>query len=157
MIIALFFGPLFDKPNKYSLIEPESEVAEQIEKDENESAEDEEKRKSEEKSDDEGQEDEKDQEGETKEDEPEQRRDSISDEVERRLPYLVRGKDRGRSAWYYVDVEPAKLYSFRQALTEKTVKLLEFGEVVKSGWGDDPPEEIDREILQQYGAPNPGS
>ena len=57
--------------------------------------------------------------------------------------FLVRGKDRGRPAWHYVlvvdDEDTIKL--FHEKVKAGTVDVADYGEVLKSGWGKDPPNE----------------
>ena len=60
--------------------------------------------------------------------------------------YLVRGKDKGRPAWYYVLVNKGCKEQFKIALSHKTINLEEHGIVVCSGYGDKPPDEIDNRI-----------
>ena len=58
--------------------------------------------------------------------------------------FLVRGKDRGRPAWHFVllvdDEDTIKL--FHEKVKTGTVDVADYGEVLKSGWGKDPPNEI---------------
>ena len=58
--------------------------------------------------------------------------------------YLVRGKDRSRPAWHYVllvdDEDTVK--AFHEKVKEGTVDVANYGEVLKSGWGENPPNEI---------------
>ena len=58
--------------------------------------------------------------------------------------YLVRGKDKGREAWHYVllvdDTETQKL--FKEKLKEGSVDMADYGLVLKSGWGKDPPQKV---------------
>ena len=62
--------------------------------------------------------------------------------------YLVRGKDRGRPAWYYVLVEKALLGLFLKRTNGGSLDVADFGAILKSGWGKDPPESIRMEIKE---------
>lgn len=65
---------------------------------------------------------------------------------------LVRGKDRGRPAWHYVllaDDEQLQK-EFRGKIESGTVDVARYGEVLKSGWGKDPPNEVVDEIEKEY-------
>ena len=66
--------------------------------------------------------------------------------------YLVRGKDKGRPAWHYVllvdDDETIK--KFKEKVASGTVDVADYGEVLKSGWGKDPPNEVKDWIDKQY-------
>ena len=62
--------------------------------------------------------------------------------------YLVRGKDRGKQAWLYVLVKKALLPLFSRWTRGGSVDVADFGRVLKSGWGKDPPEDIRKSILE---------
>ena len=67
--------------------------------------------------------------------------------------YYVHGKDKGRAAWYLVMIEDDKeiLQDFlAKTNTSGTIKVSNFGRVLKSGWGKDPPSEIKEMINDQY-------
>ena len=72
----------------------------------------------------------------------------ISDAVHYLSPlvHLVRGKDRGRPAWHYVLVEEGKINSFKEKTASGTVDVARYGKVLMSGWGEDPPKDIRKEI-----------
>ena len=65
--------------------------------------------------------------------------------------YLVRGKDTThRLAWYYVSVDPAKWLDFKDREGTPNLKLTEFGKVLYSGYGQDPPEVIKQKMKDEY-------
>ena len=68
--------------------------------------------------------------------------------------YLVRGKDGERPAWHYVllvdDEETIK--KFKEALAIGTVDVAKFGQILKSGWGEDPPNTVRDEMDRKYKA-----
>ena len=66
------------------------------------------------------------------------------------LVYLVRGNDNGREAWHYVLVDKSKLHFFKQKMKTGSVDVAEFGKVIYSGWGKDPPAEIIEAINKQF-------
>ena len=72
---------------------------------------------------------------------------------EARRVYLVRGKDRNRPAWHYVllldDEETIK--KFKERVDSGTIDVAKFGQVLKSGWGKDPPNEVRDELEHKYG------
>jgi hypothetical protein len=55
--------------------------------------------------------------------------------------YIVRGKDAGRDAWYYVLVESRKILSFLAALNDDNdiIHLENYGQILESGYGNTPP------------------
>ena len=67
---------------------------------------------------------------------------------------IVRGKDRGRPAWYIVllhdDAENIK--AFHEAFASGHVDVAHYGLILKSGWGEDPSPE-DRKWGEEYGDP----
>jgi len=67
------------------------------------------------------------------------------------LIYLVKGTDDNRKAWYYVLVERLKLSLFLKALNDSTIHLENYGEVLHSAYGDEPPEEITKKVKEEYG------
>lgn len=54
--------------------------------------------------------------------------------------FLVRGKDRGRPAWHYVTVEKPLLGLFHKRTNGGKLDVADFGIVLESGWGENPPE-----------------
>ncbi len=77
---------------------------------------------------------------------------SYTDQMTRRLDlvYLVHGKDRGRDAWHYVLVDKPKLPMFLKQIETGSIDVALFGEVLKSGWGKNPPPEIVKEIEDEF-------
>ena len=68
--------------------------------------------------------------------------------------YLVRGKDRGKPAWHYVQVEKVLLPLFLRHTNGGDLDVADFGLVLKSGWGKDPPENV-RKNINEMGATFP--
>ena len=67
------------------------------------------------------------------------------------LVYLVRGKDRGKPAWHYVLVDEDKVEAFKSKIATGNLDVADYGNVLFSGWGEDPPEEKKRMIEMQFG------
>ena len=53
---------------------------------------------------------------------------------------LVQGKDRGRAAWHYVFVKKHLLGLFLKRTKGGSIDVADFGAVLRSGWGEDPPD-----------------
>ena len=68
--------------------------------------------------------------------------------------YLVRGKDRGKLAWHYVQVEKALLPLFLRRTNGGSLDVADFGLILESGWGKDPPENV-RTNINEMGATIP--
>jgi hypothetical protein len=66
------------------------------------------------------------------------------------LIYLVKGVDEGRNAWYYVLVERLKVSLFLKALKDPIIHLENYGEVIHSAYGDNPPQEITDKLKKEY-------
>lgn len=67
------------------------------------------------------------------------------------LIYLVNGNDRGRSAWYYVVVDRLKVQMFLKAMNSDSINLDDYGVVIYSAYGDNPPESITQKVKEEYG------
>jgi hypothetical protein len=67
------------------------------------------------------------------------------------LIYLVKGVDDGRSAWYYVLVERVKLQLFLKALNDDIIHLENYGKILYSAYGDEPPKSITDSLKEEYG------
>ena len=78
-------------------------------------------------------------------------KDTISGEISSRL-HLVRGKDHGRSAWHYVllGADPDNVKQFHARIAKETINVADFGIVLASGWGDDPPEDVRQQIRTSF-------
>jgi hypothetical protein len=65
--------------------------------------------------------------------------------------YLVKGIDAGRNAWYYVLVERLKVQLFLKALNDDIIHLENYGKILFSAYGDEPPASITDELKEEYG------
>lgn len=68
--------------------------------------------------------------------------------------YLVRGKDNGKPAWHYVlvvdDEETTEM--FLAQIKSGNLDVSDYGQVLKSGWGQNPPNEVKELIDKKYHA-----
>lgn len=67
------------------------------------------------------------------------------------LVYLVKGIDDNRNAWYYVLVERLKVSLFLKALNDDIIHLEDYGKILYSAYGDNPPKEITDKVKAEYG------
>ena len=77
--------------------------------------------------------------------------DAVSGEMHRNI-YLVRGKDRGRPAWHYVLLSSGDedhVQGFKEQCRTGDINVANWGYVIVSGWGEDPPDKI-RDILVRW-------
>ncbi len=65
--------------------------------------------------------------------------------------FLIRGKDNGKPAWHYVLVSPEKIQQLKKQKSGTNIDVTDFGKIIKSGWGEDPSDEIVKEIEEEYG------
>ena len=66
--------------------------------------------------------------------------------------YLVRGKDsRKREAWYYLEVHPTHKYRFEVDLKTGSLKLTDYGQVLESGFGKNPPKSVQKRMQEEFG------
>ena len=63
--------------------------------------------------------------------------------------YLVRGKDKGKPAWHYVKVEKHLLGLFLKRAKEGNLDVADYGTVLESGWGNNPPEDTRKKIVKK--------
>ena len=63
--------------------------------------------------------------------------------------YLVRGKGRGRAAWHYVLVKKHLLGLFLKRTNGGSLDVTDFGDILRCGWGKDPPEGTIDKILEE--------
>ena len=68
--------------------------------------------------------------------------------------YLVRGMDRGKPVWHYVLVEKALLPLFLRRTKGGSLDVADFGLILTSGRGKDPPENV-RKNINEMGATFP--
>ena len=66
--------------------------------------------------------------------------------------YLVRGKDKGKPAWHYVLVDKDLLGLFLKKTKGGSLDVADFGAVLRSGWGKDPPDGTIDQILKEKSA-----
>ncbi|XP_013392747.1 ankyrin-3-like [Lingula anatina] len=66
------------------------------------------------------------------------------------MVYLVRGKDKKRPAWHYVLVKRRLHSTFILKTQGGSLDVADYGRVLKSGWGQDPPEDIKTKIDEEH-------
>lgn len=78
--------------------------------------------------------------------------EEIRQEVRRQASYVYvfRGLSSGRPAWFYVLVRPTALPGMKRALGTGTMDVADYGEVLASGWGQHPPNDVARRIENEY-------
>ncbi len=56
--------------------------------------------------------------------------------------YLLRGYSKGKKAWHLVMVDPIKMKFFLKTYHITSIDVSEYGKVLCSGWGENPPKEV---------------
>ena len=64
--------------------------------------------------------------------------------------FLVRGKDGDKPAWHYVLVDKEKVEQFKAKIKTGNIDVANYGKVLYSGWGKDPPKEKIKQIDDQF-------
>jgi len=63
--------------------------------------------------------------------------------------YLVRGTDRTkRDTWYFMQVDPVKKLLFDEDILQPGCVLTNYGTILKSGYGKDPPEVLKKKYFR---------
>lgn len=66
---------------------------------------------------------------------------------------LVRGKDmHGAPQWAYALIPADNYLPFKLAESEGAYRLADFGQVLHYGQGETPPQDITRQMAEEYGA-----
>jgi hypothetical protein len=66
--------------------------------------------------------------------------------------FLVRAKDiSGKPAWYYVQAHYGKRDAFKAKSGSPFVKLTDYGRIIESGFGNEPPTDIKFRMERNYG------
>jgi hypothetical protein len=60
--------------------------------------------------------------------------------------YLTKGRYNGVHTWHYVKVDALKQPLFQKAIQSGNIDVTEYGEILFSGWGKEPPESISDQI-----------
>ncbi len=61
--------------------------------------------------------------------------------------FLVRGTDRGRKAWHYLLIDEDKYESLEAASKTGSLDVKDYGKILKSAFGEEPPQKVKDEIL----------
>jgi hypothetical protein len=72
--------------------------------------------------------------------------DRIANEVGRGV-FLVHGKSQGKELWHYVKVPHEKVADFKAAVHDGKLDVAQYGKVLFSGWGSEPPKEITDKVM----------
>lgn len=69
-----------------------------------------------------------------------------------KMVYLIRGKEDGKPTWYYIELDKLKLplLEKQQRKLGVDIALDTFGTVVECGWGEEPPEDVKKRMLEVY-------
>lgn len=66
--------------------------------------------------------------------------------------FLTRGLDAtGEQAWYYIMIDHGKQHAFCAHQTTPYIKLTDYGRILFSGYGENPPQDIQDIMKEEYG------
>lgn len=69
------------------------------------------------------------------------------------LVYLVKGYSNEWPVWHYVVIDSLKLAIFKRMLNSQSMDVSEYGHILDSGWGAEPPADATLKILRRSGVP----
>lgn len=76
----------------------------------------------------------------------------FSERLRNRRIYLIRGSDgTGRQAWYYLRVCKKSPLLFERDARKGQINLSDYGEILQSGYGKDPPASVVRDMQETWG------
>ena len=64
--------------------------------------------------------------------------------------FLVRGVSSEKPVWHFILVDELKLALYEKAVAFDSIDLANYGKVLHSGWGENPPEEIVQKLRTQF-------
>ena len=66
--------------------------------------------------------------------------------------FVVRGTDKGRPAWHYLLVvdDEDTITAFHKKIKEGSLDVANYGKIIESGWGQDPPNDFKEQIQRTY-------
>ncbi len=69
------------------------------------------------------------------------------------LVYLARGPETasGKSAWYYIRIQSRMKLALFLKQIKTGLTLTDYGTILYSGWGEEPPPYIKQKIQDQFG------
>jgi hypothetical protein len=64
--------------------------------------------------------------------------------------FLVRDSQNGQDVWFYILVESIKLPIFRKKIGHEALDLKDYGTILHSGYGKNPPEDIKKKLHEEF-------
>ncbi len=71
--------------------------------------------------------------------------------VQNGLIYLSQGVYNGRATWHYLMVDKLRLPILLKDVKGGEVELVDYGNILFSGFGEQPPEEVSAFVKKKYG------
>lgn len=75
---------------------------------------------------------------------------SYSPEKLVKIIFLVKGEDRGRKAWYYLEIDKNNYNKFIAATYSHNINLDDYGKVIYSSYGDNPLQDLVDKMNREY-------
>lgn len=67
-----------------------------------------------------------------------------------RFCYIKAIASDGKKAWYFVLIKPNKFDSFKKLDPKKGYRITDYADIVESGYGDQPSDEVMAKINREY-------
>ncbi len=64
---------------------------------------------------------------------------------------LITANEKGKPAWFFVELNPAVYADYKRALRQDKMNIKDYGQILESGWGEMPPEEVTERMKDEYG------
>lgn len=61
----------------------------------------------------------------------------------------------GQACWFYLRISEQHYSEYQQKLKQKAMNIRDYGEIVESGWGEYPPEDVIDRMKKQFGVITP--
>lgn len=68
---------------------------------------------------------------------------------------FIRAEENGMPCWFYLRIDPAKLPEYEAALKTGIMDIRDYGQILESDWGAQPPADVLRFMKDTYGFDTP--
>lgn len=63
---------------------------------------------------------------------------------------FIRAVEEGTPCWFYMRIDPVKLREYEAGIDNGTLNIRDYGQILQSGWGAYPPEDIAAYMLEKH-------
>ena len=68
---------------------------------------------------------------------------------------FITTREKDIACWCYLKIDPHKFPDYKKALRQEVMNIREFGQVLRTGWGKYPPQEVIDFMKDTYGFDTP--